>query len=93
MIIESTIQPVQESLYKIQFQGRISQRMADWLGDMTITDEVSGVHEFVSTVTVDVADQGAMLGLLQKMHNLGISLLQIKHMDESQDEERVLNDE
>ena len=88
MNIESTVQSAQRSLYEIQFRGRISQRWADWLGDLTITSEVVVRDETVSTAAVEVADQGALLGTLQKMHNLGFSLLQIKQMDESWPDKR-----
>ena len=82
------LQPDRMICYKIQFQGRISQRWTDWLGAMKIIKEVEVRRHTVSTIAIEVADQAALLGTLNKMHNLGYSLLKIKQMDEAWNNER-----
>lgn len=72
-----------ERSYEIQFQGTISQRWLGWLGGMTIQAVDEDEKISLTTVEVRVPDQAALLGQLQKLHNLGYSLLQIKRMDES----------
>ncbi len=70
----------QPATYQIQVQGWISERWADWFDDMTITvdeDDVSAV----TTLTGTVADQAALLGLLQKLYNLGLPLLLVRRRE------------
>ncbi len=71
-----------QTFYEVQFQGRMSQRWLDWLGGMTVqaVDEAGEVSR--TTAVLQVPDQAALLGQLQKLHNLGYPLLQIRRMDE-----------
>jgi hypothetical protein len=69
-------------VYAILLQGRLSQRWLDWLGDMTIlaVDEAGNISR--TTAELQVPDQAALLGQLQKLHNLGYQLLKIRRLDE-----------
>jgi len=88
MTINSSLQQSQKVNYQIQVQGHVSQRWADWFGNMIILDpDIAGQKE-VSTVSIKVADQAALLGSLQKLHNLGYALLEIKRMAEAVNDER-----
>jgi hypothetical protein len=69
----------QEVSYEIQVQGSISQRWVDWFGCMTIITEEEDPSS-LTTAEVHVADQAALLGQLQKLHNLGFSLLQVRRI-------------
>jgi hypothetical protein len=65
--------------YEIQVQGSISQRWVDWFGCMTIITEEEDPSS-LTTAEVHVADQAALLGQLQKLHNLGFFLLQVRRI-------------
>ena len=67
--------------YKIQVQGWMGERWTDWFDNMTITrDQTSnGVH--VTTLNGFVADQAALLGLLQKLYTLGFPLLLVRRKE------------
>jgi hypothetical protein len=77
----------QPATYQIQVQGWISERWADWFDDMTITvsdeDDAGqpGGGLALTTLTGIVADQAALLGLLQKLYNLGLPLLLIRRKE------------
>ena len=76
----------QPATYQIQVQGWISERWADWFDDMTITvnendeDDAGqpGGGLAITTLTGAVADQAALLGLLQQLYTLGLPLLLVK---------------
>ncbi len=63
--------------YEIEVQGRIGERWAHWFDDMRvgIRGEAQGT---VTTLTGEVADQAALLGLLQKLYTLGLPLLRVE---------------
>ena len=88
MSINSSLQQSQKVNYQIQVQGHVSQRWADWFGNMTILGEDGAGRTAVSTIIVEVADQAALLGSLQKLHNLGYALLEIKRTAEAMNGER-----
>ncbi len=87
MTINSSLQQSQTVSYQIQVQGHVSQRWADWFGNMIILDEGVVDQIDISTVTIEVVDQAALLGSLQKLHNLGYSLLEIRRMAEAVNDE------
>ena len=64
--------------YQIQVQGRLSQTWADYLGSMAVS--VSGESEgVVTTLSGQVMDQAALMGLLNSLYDLGFSLLSVEH--------------
>ena len=71
-----------QTMYEVQFQGRISRRWLDWLGGMSILSVDETGKEARTTAVLQVPDQAALLGQLQKLHNLGYPLLQIRRLDE-----------
>ena len=77
----------QPATYQIQVQGWISERWADWFDDMTISvsdeDDAGqpGGGLAITTLTGTVADQAALLGLLQQLYTLGLPLLLVRRED------------
>ena len=59
-------------IYQIQVQGMIDNRWASWFEGMTIAadEKVS-----VTTLTGTVADQAALMGVLNHLYMLGLPLL------------------
>jgi hypothetical protein len=77
--------------YEIQVQGRIGERWAQWFEDLTVRSQ-GDEGNATTTLTGNVADQAALLGILQKLYTLGLPLLLVRaHWDEKrskEDEER-----
>ncbi len=63
--------------YEIQVQGRIGERWTHWFDDLRVTTQE---QEGSTTTTLSgaVADQAALLGLLQKLYTLGLPLLLVQ---------------
>lgn len=63
------------AVYRIRVQGRIAARWAEWLDGMAITPAAEPGE---TLLTGAIMDQAALLGLLQKLHNLGLRLLEVR---------------
>jgi hypothetical protein len=63
--------------YEIQVQGRIGERWAHWFDGMQVTTQ-GEAQNATTTLTGTVADQAALLGLLQKLYTLGLPLLLVQ---------------
>jgi hypothetical protein len=62
--------------YEIRVQGRIGDRWAHWFDDVQVTAQ--GEVDNATTLVGPVADQAALLGLLQKLYTLGLPLLLVR---------------
>jgi hypothetical protein len=67
--------------YQIQVHGWISERWQNWFDDMTITRHRTSDGVPITTLTGIVADQAALLGLLQKLYTLGFTLLLVRRKE------------
>jgi hypothetical protein len=63
--------------YEIEVQGRIGERWAHWFDDVSV-DAEGEAQSAITALTVTVADQAALLGLLQKLYTLGLPLLRVQ---------------
>lgn len=65
------------AIYSIRVEGGIGERWRDWFNDLAITVQVEE-STVTSTLQGTVADQAALLGLLQKLYGLGFPLLEVR---------------
>jgi hypothetical protein len=63
------------AVYRIRVQGVIAARWEQWLDGMAITPADAPGE---TLLTGAIVDQAALLGLLQKLHNLGLPLLELQ---------------
>ena len=66
--------------YEIRLQGQLSQRWIDWFGNMTMIDDRQ--QPGTSRLFLEVVDQASLLGQVQKLHNLGYTLLEIRRLEQ-----------
>ncbi len=59
--------------YEIRLKGRLDSGWAQWLDGMSLVHASDGT----TVVTGSVADQAALHGLLQKLRDLGVTLLSV----------------
>ena len=59
--------------YEIRLKGRLDSSWAEWLGGMSLTHASDGT----TVLAGPVADQAALHGLLQKLRDLGITLISV----------------
>jgi len=65
--------PTPVERYEIRVSGRLSSRWATWFDGLTVTNEDDGT----TVIAGPVVDQAALHGLLQKLRDLGITLLSL----------------
>ncbi len=64
--------------YTIRVQGRLDASLADWFGPMQIERSSDESGQPTTTLSGDVADQAALVGLVRHLHGLGIVLLSVE---------------
>jgi hypothetical protein len=71
----------QPATYQIKVQGRLEENWSDWLGGMSITFEGQVSGPPVTVLTGIVSDQAALHGLLNRVRDLGLPLLDVHWID------------
>ena len=66
--------------YRIRVHGRLSASWAGRLGDMAITVRQATGQEPVTTLTGEVTDQAALLGVLNTLYDMGFPLLKVERL-------------
>ena len=73
----STDQRHEATRYEIRLKGRLDSSWADWLGGMSLTHASDGT----TLVSGPVADQAALHGLLQKLRDMGVTLISVNESE------------
>ncbi len=78
----------ESAVYEICVQGRVNDRRAEWFNGLTVTHQGSEAPDEPGTVVTTtfrgpVADQAALLGLLQKLYTLRHPLLLVRRVEAS----------
>jgi hypothetical protein len=68
------------TVYEIRLKGHLSDRWAEWFGDVAIGLEENGT----TRLTCSVIDQAALYGLLKKVRSLGMPLLSVNRIELNQ---------
>jgi len=70
--------------YRIRIQGRLEPRWSTWFDGMSLTRGENGTTVLLG----QVSDQAALHGLIQRVRDLGLTLLEVTHEDADPSEER-----
>ncbi len=70
--------------YQIKVQGRLTQGWSEWFEGMSISIEPDADGFSTTNLTGVVADQPALHGLLDQIRDLGLPLLLVKHLEDSE---------
>lgn len=62
---------------EVRIKGNLKQDWSDWFGVLIIANETNGE----SILRGEVLDQSALLGLLNRIHNLNLTLLSFSQSD------------
>ncbi|GAB4457458.1 MAG: hypothetical protein Fur0044_50930 [Anaerolineae bacterium] len=60
-------------VYQIRLKGHLGRQWTDWFEGLTLTLEANGD----TLLTGPVADQAALFGLLRKVRDLGLPLIEV----------------
>ena len=66
--------------YEIRLQGHLHSRWAAWFDGLSLTNESDGT----TIISGRVADQAALHGLLQKVRDIGVTLVSVTQADPDQ---------
>src|SRR5258708_31012916 len=61
------------ALYRIRVEGHVGPEWSEWFDGLTITSDAKNE----TILTGLVVDQAALYGILNKIHDLGIALLEV----------------
>jgi hypothetical protein len=68
-------------LYQIKVRGKLDQSWSDWLGDARITSELEENGTMVTTITMELADQPALFGILDRIRDMNLLPIVVKRID------------
>ena len=68
------------SVYQIRVKGNLENKWSEWFGGFSITTQTNAETVLVGVV----ADQVALHGLLAKVRDLGLPLLEVKRLESKQ---------
>jgi hypothetical protein len=65
-------------VYQIRVAGNLDRKWSDWFDGLTIVPQAGGDE---TLLTGPIADQAALHGILDKIHDLGLPLLAVQQME------------
>jgi hypothetical protein len=71
----------QPATYQICVQGRIDPTMSDLLGGMTISPDTVEADHKVTTLCGELGDQAALVGVLNTLYELHLTVLSVKRLE------------
>lgn len=71
----------ESEVHEIRVQGHLDDRWADWVEGLTFTHEVDGT----TTLTGPLPDQAALHGVLNRMRDLGVTVLSVRRLDREEE--------
>jgi hypothetical protein len=70
-----------QEIYQIRIKGRLDQSWSSWFDNMSLTFEKGE-----TSITGAVTDQAALHGLLAKVRDLGLTLINVRRIEPKPDE-------
>ena len=70
-----------EMIYQINIKGELDQSWSDWLGEVEITSKGTIDGSVSTTLTVDVEDQSILFGILDRIRDLNLVLINVINVD------------
>ena len=76
--MKQRLHPDQPAFYRIQIQGYLGQHWSESMGGLTIS--VTGERDQpVTTLSGEVLDQAALMGVLNGLYGMGYTLLSVEY--------------
>jgi hypothetical protein len=71
---------VHDHIYRIEVESQLDPGRAAWFDNLTLTVEERAEGP-VTVLRGPLVDQAALMGLLRRLHGLGLSLLLVQRLD------------
>ena len=68
------------SIYQIHIQGCLDESWGDYFGGQIVAVEDEAGRLVVTTLRTPPLDQAALVGLVSRLHGLGLPLLLVEHV-------------
>ena len=72
---------LEPAVYRIMIQGILDKNWADYYGGMTIEHEGDPKHDAMSILLGRLADQSALIGVLNSLHDIGYPILSVEYLE------------
>lgn len=77
------------SIYRIHVQGNLDENWGDYFGGLLLSTTNEADQVPISTLHTPLMDQAALIGLVNRLHGLGLSLLLVEHVSTEEDRSYV----
>src|SRR3954451_2029993 len=67
--------------YRIRVEGRLDELVFDYVDNLTLALVIAPTVRAVTTLTCDLADQEALVGLVNLLHDFGLALILVERLD------------
>jgi hypothetical protein len=71
-------------VYRIRINGALDQTWSAWLGNADICTEPAGNEGVITTLTVNLRDQAALFGILDRIRDLNLKLISVNEWGEGE---------
>ncbi len=68
------------AMYQIRISGDLDECWSDYCGGMTIEQVRDPNHYAMTTLTGRLADQSALIGVLNSLHDMGCPILSVEYV-------------
>ena len=68
-------------IYQIKLKGELDESWSDWLGEVEIASEQAEDGSVITTILVDAADQPALFGVLDRIRDLNLVLINVNRKE------------
>jgi hypothetical protein len=72
---------LEPAVYRIRIQGILDKNWSDYYRVMTIEHEGDPEHSAISILMGKLADQSALIGVLNSLHDIGYPILSVECLD------------
>jgi hypothetical protein len=69
------------AVYRIRIQGILDTNWSDYYGGMTIEHEGDPKRNARTILKGKLADQSALIGVLNSLHDIGYSILSVEYLE------------
>ena len=69
------------AVYRIKIQGILDKNWSDYCGGMTIEHEGDPKHYAMTILMGRLADQSALIGVLNSLHDIGYPILSVEYLE------------
>ena len=69
-----------QNSYEIKVYGQLDDSWLDWFGEAKAHAEILADNSQVTTISNIIMDQAGLVGLIRRLHGLGIVLISIRQV-------------